>query len=99
MSDDEQLIQTRLDVAEMKGMLTQALSDHGQRISNLEADARQKDIRLGEKAKRLAGHEERIKDLEDDNSARMGRVLGVLGSIIAAAALVVSLWNEFGGGR
>lgn len=91
---DDALTLVRLDVAEMKGMLGQALSDHGQRITNLESDNIAIHARLSDKGKTLARHDERIEDLEHDNDARTGRILGTLGAIAGLGALALAIFNR-----
>jgi hypothetical protein len=91
---DDPLTLVRLDVAEMKGMLGQALSDHGQRITNLETDNTTIHARLSDKGNALARHDERIQDLENDNSARQGRVLGILGAVVGFGGLVLAIINR-----
>jgi hypothetical protein len=92
---DDPLTLVRLDVAEMKGMLGQALSDHGQRITNLESDNIAIHGRLSDKGKTLARHDERINDLEQDNDARLGRILGTLGAVVGVLGLGFAVFNRF----
>jgi len=75
-SDTASLVAVRVSVAKMEGMLTQALSDHGTRISSLEAGQVAIHARLAEKGKLLATHteqitsnRERIEDLEDHDKS------------------------------
>lgn len=99
--EDDALTATRLDVAEMKGMLKQALSDHGQRIANLEKDNMTLHARLSDKGKALATHSEKIggleravNDLETDNDARMGKILGIIGGVVGLAGLALAILNR-----
>lgn len=86
-TDDTDL---RISVAEIKGMLTATLARHDQRLDQHEGTLNQHGTRLNEKGKLLARHDERIKDLEDDNSARWGRVTGVLALLISGAGFLYS---------
>lgn len=94
MEGDDALTRVRLDVAEMKGMLTQALHDHGSRISNLETDNLAIHGRLSDKGKLLARHDERIEDLENDRDAFHGKVLGVVGAIVGLVGLGLAVFNR-----
>jgi hypothetical protein len=87
---DDAVMHTRLDVAEMKGMLTQLVSAHAERIHAAEVRLSAHEVRLNEKKAQIARHDERIQDLEDDNSGRWGRVMGVLGLIASGIAIFVS---------
>lgn len=101
VADDDALTATRLDVAEMKGMLKQALSDHGQRLANLEKDNATLHARLSDKGKVQATHTEQIgglqkavNDLENDNDARLGKFLGIIGGVVGLAGLVLAVLNR-----
>jgi len=94
-SDTASLVAVRVSVAKMEGMLTQALSDHGTRISNTEAEVVKIHGRLSEKGKLLATHTEqinsnrdRIEDLEEANDASVARLIAVGGVVVAAASFV-----------
>lgn len=94
----DSLHELRVSVARMEGMLSQALTDQSQRITRAEADIGSINVRLNDKAKVIATHGERIKansdrihELEEDKQGFHGRVLGTIGAIVAAAALIVSL--------
>lgn len=94
-TDSASLVAVRVSVAKMEGMLTQALSDHGTRIANSEAEIVKIHGRLSEKGKLLATHNEqissnrdRIKDLEEANDASVARVIAVAGVVVAAASFV-----------
>lgn len=98
---DDILTQTRLDIAEMKGMLRQALSDQGQRIANLEQSTTSLHGRISDKAKILATHTEQIGGvqravnvLENDNRARQGRILGIIAAVVGCAGLALSILNR-----
>lgn len=96
--ENDPLLQTRLDVAEMKGMLTQALSNQESRIHNLESDNISIHSRLSDKGKLLATHTEQIKNaekainiLENDNRARRANGLAVVAILIAGAGVIINL--------
>ncbi|GMM94765.1 hypothetical protein [Microbacterium sp. MTN4-26] len=93
MSTDDPIMQTRLDVAEMKGMLTQLVSSHAERLHQSETRHDSAEQRLNEKGKQIARLDERVNDLEDDNSARWGRVTGVLSLIISGVVGLVAIFN------
>lgn len=95
-AESNDIMQTRLDVAEMKGMLTQALTDHGNRLSHLEGDNVSIHSRLGEKGKMLATHSEQIKNaekainvLENDNRSRRANGFALIAILIAGASLLL----------
>jgi hypothetical protein len=90
---DDALTRTRLDVAEMKGMLTQALTDHTSRLSAVEVDNVRLHGRLTDQGKVQAAHAERLEDLEDDNGQRWGRITGVVGMIVGVLASALALYN------
>lgn len=91
MSDQDPVIQTRLDVAEIKGMLTQVISSHDARITASDARLNSHENRLNDKAKTIARHDERIKDLEDDNAARWGRVTGIVALVISGLVALLNV--------
>lgn len=102
-TDDHQLqppgiVGLQVAVAEMKGMLHQALSDQGQRITKLEADMTVVHGRLGDKGKLLATHTERIQsnhdrieDLEDRQQGAVSKNTTVVAVVLAAAGLLIGL--------
>jgi chromosome segregation ATPase len=104
-SPAEDLIILRVTVARMEGMLTQALTDQSVRMTKAETEisALRDGLstvhnRLGEKGKMLATHTERIQsnhdrieDLEDRQQAAMPRTVAVIGPVVAAAALLLTL--------
>lgn len=96
-------LQVRLDVAEMKGMLTMALQNHGERILGLEADRDKINTRLNEKARRLAITEAELKDTRQDVTqlqaradGQFGKSLQTLVATVAAGGLVLSLLQAAG---
>ncbi len=100
MSGDSDLTQLRIDVAEMRGMLSQALSDHGQRITGIEADNRTLHGRLSDKGKTLATHAEHftavdkaIYDLEQANLGFAARVALIIGSVAGLGGLGLAIVN------
>lgn len=95
MTEEDPIIQTRLDVAEMKGMLTTVVSSHAARLDRLDGTVNIHEARLNDKGKTLARHDERLSDLEEDNSARLGRITGTAGLVIAALVALVSIVNTF----
>ena len=78
----------RISVARIEGMLTATLARHDQRLDQHEGTLDQHGRRLEEKGKLLARHDERLKDLEEDNSARWGRVTGLIALIVTAGGLL-----------
>lgn len=93
MHEEDPIIQTRLDVAEMKGMLTTVVSSHAARLDRLDGTVNIHEARLNDKGKTLARHDERLSDLEEDNSARWGRLTGTLGLVISALVAVLAVFN------
>jgi hypothetical protein len=93
-SEGDNLLQTRLDVAEMKGMLSQVVSNHNERLAAHDKELDVHEMRLNEKARTIARHDERIKGLEEDSNARQGKVLGIIGSVVAVFGLVFALYNR-----
>ena len=91
---EETIMQTRLDVAEIKGMLTQVISSHDARLNAHDVRLDSHDNRLNEKKAVIARHDERIKDLEDDNSARLGRITGTIGLIISGLVAGLAILNS-----
>lgn len=95
-TDSQSLVHLRVSVAKMEGMLTQALTDQGARITRIEAETAAILIRLSEKGKALASHEERISantvrihELEEDNDQLGAKVLAGIGALVAVASLVI----------
>lgn len=83
-----------VSVARIEGMLTATLTRHDQRLDQHEGTLRQHQGRLTEKGNTIARHDERIKALEEDNSARLGRVTGVIGTITALVAVAIAVFNR-----
>ena len=81
-----------ISVAKIEGMLVASLARHDQRLDQHEGTLGQLETRMREKGNMLARHDERIKDLEEDNSGRLGRITGTVGAIVGIAAL---LWAIF----
>ncbi|MGP6171984.1 hypothetical protein ACTU6V_12350 [Microbacterium sp. A204] len=88
MSEETDL---RIIVARIEGMLTATLARHDQRLDQHENTITQHGSRLDDKGKTLARHDERLADLEEDNSARWGRVTGIFALIISAAAVLYNM--------
>ncbi|MGW9345892.1 hypothetical protein ACWGR3_30595 [Streptomyces albidoflavus] len=88
MSEETDL---RIIVARIEGMLTATLARHDQRLDQHENTLDQHGARLNEKGKLLARHDERLQDLEDDNSARWGRVTGVIALLISAGSVLYAI--------
>ena len=92
---DDPITQTRLDVAEMKGMLSVALSTQEQRTGKLEAEQAILHSRITEQAQVTARHGEQIADLESrpvpPPPPQPARWPPILASLMSAAALVVVL--------
>lgn len=91
---EEVVTQTRVDLAEIKGMLSQVITSHDARISAIEVRVEAHDVRLNEKKATIARYDERLNDLEADNDARWGRNTGIISLVIAAG---VAVWNIFTG--
>ncbi len=89
-ADDTDL---RISVARIEGMLTATLARHDQRLDQHEGTLNQHEMRLNDKGKTLARHDERLLDLEEDNSARWGRVTGVVGLLVAGGVALYNIIN------
>lgn len=83
----------RISVARIEGMLTATLARHDQRLDQHEDTLKQHEARLNEEAKLLSRHDERVKDLEEDNDARWGRVTGILGLLVAGGVAIFNIFN------
>lgn len=81
----------RVSVARIEGMLTATLARHDQRLDQHEGTLDQHGRRLDEKGKTLARHDERLNDLEEDNSARWGRTTGILALLVSAAGVLYTV--------
>lgn len=92
MTGDE--MDLRVSVAEIKGMLTATLARHDQRLDQHEGTLNKHEGRLDDKGKTLARHDERIQDLEDDSTARWGRVTGTIGLIVSTLVGILAFFNS-----
>lgn len=98
---DDPLTQIRIDVAEMRGMLTTALQGQTDRLDQLAArDVPTLYSRSNAQGRQLAAHEEKLSDaradvaeLQTHSRGALGRVTEVLTPIIAGAALVFTLFG------
>lgn len=91
--NQDKITQTQLALARIEGMLTATLARHDQRLDQHEDTLKQHEGRLTDKGKLLARHDERILDLEEDNSARLGRITGTIGSLVGLAGLSLAIFN------
>lgn len=110
-SDLDAVTQTRLDVAEMKGMLTMALQNHGERITGLEAERDKLHNRINEKGQRITVVEGEVKEMradvvevrstvaavEERQHGQFGRSLQTLVGLAAVAGFALSAWQYLGG--
>lgn len=101
MAEDSELTRTRLDVAEMKGMLGQALLSFDARLGDHERRLDAHEMRIDEKGKLLARQDERllgvegdVVELKADNSARHGRWLGTAGLIVSVLVAALAIYNR-----
>ena len=88
----------QVSTAEMKGMLHQALTDQGQRVTKLEADMTVVHGRLGDKGKLLATHteqigsnRERIEDLEQAQQGAVSKNAAIVAVVLAAGGFILTL--------
>jgi len=81
----------RISVARIEGMLSATLTRHDQRLDQHEGTLNNHETRLDDKGKLLARYDERITDLEDDNSSRWGRVTGVIALIISGLVALANV--------
>lgn len=93
MSGEDPIMQTRLDVAEMKGMLQALVGAHSERLRIHDTRLDKHDLRMNDKDKIVARHDERISDLEDDNSARSGKFYGTVGLVVSVVVGLITLIN------
>lgn len=93
MTGDDPLTATRLDVAEMKGMLVQALAGHAERLAAVETALHAHESRLNEKKAMLARHDERLSDLEEDNTGRFTKWAATGGIILAVPGTALAIIN------
>lgn len=94
MSPDESLIQTQLAVARIEGMLTQVIAGHDARLVAVELRLTTHDERLNEKKALLARLDERVLDIEEDNSARAGRIFGSVGMVVSILTAILAIANR-----
>jgi hypothetical protein len=97
-AEPEGIVALQVSVAEMKGMLHQALSDQGQRITKLESDMTTVHGRLSDKGKTLATHTEqigsnrdRIEDLEQAQQGAVSKNTAIIACVLAAGGLILSI--------
>lgn len=100
-AEPEGIVALQVSVAEMKGMLHQALSDQGQRITKIEADVGTIHGRLSDKGKMLATHTEqissnrdRIEDLEHAQQGAVSKNTAIIACVLAAAGLVIGIAQQ-----
>lgn len=94
MTEDSELTRTRLDVAEMKGMLGQALLSFDTRLSDHDRRLDDHERRLDEKGKQIARDDERLKDLEEDSASRHARALGISGLVVSVIVAALAIYNR-----
>lgn len=101
MAEDSELTRTRLDVAEMKGMLGQALLSFDTRLSDHERRLDAHEVRLDDKGKLIARLDEQVRDvdgdiseLKADNSSRHGRWLGTAGLVVSILVAALAIYNR-----
>ena len=87
---NDPLMQLHLSVAKIEGMLSTVITSHAEKIVALETRTDSHDKRLNDKAKTLAGHSERIDDLEDDIKEIKATDSGRAGRNVAVISLIVS---------
>jgi hypothetical protein len=78
----------QLSVARIEGMLSSTLARHGERLDSHEGTLGSMEVRMREKGNTIARHDERIRDLEEDNSGRLGRITGTIGALVGIAAQI-----------
>lgn len=86
-------VDLRISVARIEGMLTATLARHDQRLDQHEGTLTQHGARLDDKGKTLARHDERLNDLEEDNSARWGRVTGLIALLVAGGSTIYNMFT------
>lgn len=92
--NDDPFTQTRLDVAEMKGMLTQALGSHSQRLTALEEAKDQMHARISDKGKTLANHAARLEDLEERAKGQLPRIAQIVTVIISVVGFLAAVGGD-----
>lgn len=97
---DTDLIAVRIQVAEMHGMLTQALGDHGQRIANLEdgqailhGRITTKRALISQQGEQIIGLQKAVNKLEVARVSMLGRVGIVLASCTGVGGMILAVWN------
>ena len=93
VNETDPIMQTRLDVAEMKGMLQALVGAHSERLAAHDIRLDNHDVRLNDKDKIVARHDERLIDLEDDSSARSGKFYGTAGLVVSVVVGLITLIN------
>jgi hypothetical protein len=104
MADTDPNLQLRIDVAEMKGMLTQALSDHSSRINNTEQALNVERDRVTKNGQDIGQHTVEITNIKNDLSVINTKLNGQLsksvqigGGFIAGIAGIIGVINLVGG--
>lgn len=106
MSESEDvLMATRLAVAEIKGMLSVVIANNDTRIKALEEARVTHDIRLNDKSKDIARHDEKIKNMEadiqeakDDTKSKEAKNLAVGSLILGGVVALIAIFNFITGG-
>lgn len=101
---DDVLMATRLAVAKIEGMLTVVISNNDNRIKSLEESRIAHEIRLNDKAKTIARHDERIEDLEgdiaeakNDTRAKEAKSLAFGSLALGAVVAIIAIFNFISG--
>lgn len=84
----------QISVARIEGMLTGSLARHDQRLDQHENTITQIDNRVREKGNIIARHDERIKDLEQDNDARFAKSTGIMAIVLALIGTAIAVINR-----
>lgn len=100
MGTNEPIVDLQITVARMEGMLSQALSDQGNRILNAETNIGAINTRIGATSEIVSTHGEKIVNVErdineikDKQNSFWAKLWPPLALIVTALAL---LWNVFG---
>lgn len=95
------LTQLMIDVEVIKAMLQGLTNNNASRLNSIEDRVNSHAERLLEKARvdatqteRLDNQEADIKELKNNNDARMGRALGIIGAVVAIASLILAVYNR-----
>lgn len=98
--DRHDLVNVRISVAKMEGMLSQALSDQGARLTNAESEVNILHGRVTEKGRviiehtgRLNGLEKAVHTLEQAKIGIVAKTVGIIGSCTAILALCLAAYN------